>query len=64
LPLNGRAIGLGRAASEVLHMIGRHRLIILSANLRLSFGACIEWCSIELTTIEGVQGTTQQPKAE
>jgi hypothetical protein len=43
LALNGRAISLGRAASEVLHMVGRHRMIILSANLRLSFASCAAW---------------------
>ena len=31
LPLDGSAIGLRRAAPEVLHVIRRHRLIILSA---------------------------------
>ena len=30
LPLDGRAVSLRRAAAEVLHMIGRHKLIILS----------------------------------
>jgi len=28
LALDGRAVGLGRAASEVLHMISRHEVII------------------------------------
>ncbi len=32
LALDGRAIGLGRAASEVLHMISGHSVIILSLN--------------------------------
>ncbi len=30
LPLDGRAVSLRRAAAEVLHMVRRHRLIILS----------------------------------
>ncbi len=30
LPLDCCAIGLRRTAAEVLHMVGRHRLIILS----------------------------------
>jgi len=33
LTLNGRAVGLGRAAPEVLHMIRRHRLIILGTDI-------------------------------
>ena len=33
LTLNGCAVSLGRAAAEVLYMIGRHRLIILSGRL-------------------------------
>jgi hypothetical protein len=33
LALNGRAVGLGRAAPEVLHVIRRHRLIILGTDI-------------------------------
>jgi hypothetical protein len=43
LPLDGSAVGLGGPASEVLNMVGRHGLIILSAKLRLGFKACIGW---------------------
>ena len=52
LPLDRRAISLGRTTSEVLHVIGRHRLIILSAKLRRSFERGYSGCSITLTSIE------------
>ncbi len=32
LALDSRAVGLGRAAPEILHMIGRHKTIILATN--------------------------------
>ena len=64
LAFDGCSIGLGRAASEILHMIGRHSLIILSAKLRRSFPAMPHGCSITLTNIEDALITKRQPKAE
>ena len=40
LPLDGSAVGLCSPAPEVFNVISRHRIIISSANLRLSFTLC------------------------
>ena len=43
LPLDGRAIGLRRAAAKVLHVIGRHKLIITTGHLASFLHAILEW---------------------
>jgi len=50
LPLDRGSVGLRSPASEILNVVGRHSLIILSAKLRLSFADEQSGCTITSTS--------------
>ena len=59
-PLNGGAVCLGRSAAEVLHVIGRHKLIIPSAMMRLRFYVAHSMGVGSPYRIEGCRNETKQ----